>query len=495
MTICWLKIEFSFEQSLCVYYLQFGIRHRALNYYLNLSIFNFWRHGQRMICSSAKKRERQAVMKADAQIASKRNRLFDEDDKMSGSTDMAFFLPETGSVIDLASDGKCFSHKKVTTTAQHVVLFGQDDQIASNQSAIFDDDATAQDKFNWMEEKKPICLGANEVKNSHMKSRAWKHFKLVESVYQLEDPDRLETSYTSECRYCKHVFKYTGSTSGMQRHLETHHREKLDARGIEAPAIKCDAAGQNELNNLIARFIISSGLSIGSVDQKPFKNLLSGLSRLLNIEFACPSKAQVQRKAIEDANVRKMMIRENLARASHIAVSINTWKCERINSKFFGLTAHYLSRDFKLQSVCLGLRQIAEYYTPAHIASFYNDWLTEFNILSKVNAVVGDVTSNSESVAKLMGNSGGIKFYPCFAHALDSIVKNALAKLQIDLDCNCDKELSEMHPVSQLMAKCRALVCRFSSNRLTSQLLAAQDGSIKDQSKKRVKLIIDQRSR
>ena len=61
---------------------------------------------------------------------------------------------------------------------------------------------------------------------------------------------------------------------------------------------------------------------------------------------------------------------------------------------YLGITGHFISNDWKLESVMLGCNRVTGRHTAENISFWYDEVTSDFNISQKVRHIVTDSGSN-----------------------------------------------------------------------------------------------------
>ena len=150
---------------------------------------------------------------------------------------------------------------------------------------------------------------------------------------------------------------------------------------------------------------------------------------------------------------------------------------------FLGVTGHYISNEWKLESVMLSCNRLSGRHTGENILQSYEEVASEFNIYTKVNHIVTDNASNMTKAFVTLPGFGDIdeaeeetsecdsdsevdsasdevsagdvlddcltpfKHHSCFAHSLQLVIKDGfLGQSQINgIIAKCAKLVSFVH--------------------------------------------------
>ena len=198
------------------------------------------------------------------------------------------------------------------------------------------------------------------------------------------------------------------------------------------------------------------------VDSAKFKKFVETLDPMYQV----PSRKQLSTVLLKKKySAVKNMILEKLSKAQTIHLTIDLWSNHQMRS-FLGITGHYISEEWVLESVMLGCNRVIGRHTGENIVSWYDNIVAEFGISTKVRHIITDsganikkafrslalpgydqdMQSDSEdeecevtdeedidgslsSVHNSLESGAMIEYQACFAHTLQLVVKDGLAKV------------------------------------------------------------------
>ncbi|MGL5596557.1 MAG: hypothetical protein ACRDDA_00215, partial [Aeromonas sp.] len=153
------------------------------------------------------------------------------------------------------------------------------------------------------------------------------------------------------------------------------------------------------------------------VEDEGFRALVSLLDPTYILPTRKALKAMVAKKHIElkekaQAEVRKVAV---VSLTSDMWTSINT-------DAYMAVTCHYVTSEWKLSSILLGVAKFPKTHTAAHIAEAKATLMREWSISGKVSCMVTDGAANMVACVETLK----IRHAHCFAHGLNLVVKKAI---------------------------------------------------------------------
>lgn len=112
--------------------------------------------------------------------------------------------------------------------------------------------------------------------------------------------------------------------------------------------------------------------------------------------------------------------------APTVCITTDVWTSKNTES-FMATTAHYITNEFKFQTVLLKCSYLSGHHTADNLASELKEVLVEWNLMNRVNFAVSD---NASAIVKAIEEILKLKHYGCYAHKLNLIVQNALEPIE-----------------------------------------------------------------
>jgi len=244
-------------------------------------------------------------------------------------------------------------------------------------------------------------LPASKRKKS---SSVWNHFHLVESRIVCSD--------------CGKRFQQRTSTTSLRYHLIHVHDvcDVIDPR----PRIFDKQAAEE----LLARMFAKNCLPLRLVDDAEFRKFVYYLE---------PSWKLCDRRRLTTILLPQLqtklegVIRERLAHIKHYSISIDSWT-SLANTIFLALSAHGISKDWKLESFMLDIITVNKAETGEYIAALVRESLGKWNISH--SRIVSGTSDGAANVKKAIKTDLSLLWLYCVAHMLNRSIQIGLSKVQ-----------------------------------------------------------------
>lgn len=160
--------------------------------------------------------------------------------------------------------------------------------------------------------------------------------------------------------------------------------------------ISRDAITQKEFDTRILKFIINTMSSLSIIEHKSFLDLFQGI----NLKVMTRKVATKQINELYNENIQKI---KNLIHVQkYVCTTTDIWSGRR--RSFIGVTCHWLTDDFKRQSVALSCQRFKGTHDNKSIAAILQTIHTKFGITEeKVIATITDNGSNFVKAFKVYG--------------------------------------------------------------------------------------------
>jgi hypothetical protein len=139
-----------------------------------------------------------------------------------------------------------------------------------------------------------------------------------------------------------------------------------------------------------------------------------------------PNKNLIKTGAVNLWNKLKPKLEEDIrTEATDITSTLDIWS-DDVNQSFLGVTIHFLTKTWVLESFSIALKPLFDSHTSENIASWLNGAYTQWNILPwlRINDGANNVSESlSKSLEKLSQSSSYLR---CGAHKLHGVCKELL---------------------------------------------------------------------
>ncbi|XP_040278901.1 E3 SUMO-protein ligase ZBED1-like isoform X2 [Bufo bufo] len=277
----------------------------------------------------------------------------------------------------------------------------------------------------------------------------------------------------AKCKICKNTFSgRPGSTSNFRRHLKNKHptfplvqvkqedpeistsvsgesilastsagtvctlsKESSTTSGIATPVQRsCQSQmtryvraptgpiRQSKVDEHLVKMIALDFQPFSILEDKGFKSFVKALDPSYNWPNRKTLSAIVLPQLYNNIKA-EMMVR--VGNASAVCLTTDCWT-SRTTTSFMAVTCHYIDENFRLLSCLLDCFSFTERHTADNLAAELNKICEEWGITDKVVACTSDNASNIKAAIRKVG----WKHLPCFAHTLNSIVRESLKNIQ-----------------------------------------------------------------
>jgi hypothetical protein len=340
---------------------------------------------------------------------------------------------ETQEVIEESendSDYKAeISHLTIQESESDFVYEAEDSHIMIQDITISDistDDLRTEFlEINKKPEKKP------PTKITRPKtSWVWKFFKLNED----------NTKATCQISGCEKKLAWCGSPSSLSAHLSgTHHitkdiamkHQEEELKNPSTPYIKPhNPSKQESLTKNVIGFVIGTVQPLNVVEDPDFINMVNGFDNRYKIPCTKTLKNQIS-KTYE---VGKDELKNQLMQVQYISLTLDAWSSPA-HIPYLGVTAHWTTSNFEPCEVLLSMEELPYPHGATEIQEHLLDLFYEWEIESKISAIVTDNGSNVKKACNEMGIGERI---PCTAHTLQLSIGKGLDKIKPLVDkCKC----------------------------------------------------------
>lgn len=270
------------------------------------------------------------------------------------------------------------------------------------------------------------------------RSYVWKYFNII---------DQEAGGKIAKCTLCQSTLSYSGSsTSSLGKHLKLKHLGVVEEScagpsGMRQTSVAsffkktdnrpCYPERRRELINKISAITYHDLRPISMVRTPAFRDFL----KFTEPNFRVPSFETLRNNIITLYDIERAKVSEEIQNLALLSITTDHWT-SATNDAYLGITAHGMTRDWKLASLNLGTTVTAERHTAENISRDLQKINAEWEI-PEVFAVVHDNAANiTNAVSRLQSYS-----VPCFAHTIQLAINLGL----------------KTRPVSNLLANARSL--------------------------------------
>ena len=258
----------------------------------------------------------------------------------------------------------------------------------------------------------------------------------------------LENSHAAQFRALQQATKAKEGTASTRGAREPAGQQSITAAFQSAVPLLRSSTRWNKLTEAVCYFVAKDMQPLDTVNDTGFRKMIH--------EFE-PRYTPPDRKTIATHYLPQMFenekrrIQEAVSSVTSYAVTTDLWT-SRAKHAYTGLTVHYISGDFSLQSHLLETKEFPDSHTATNIADELEAILHEWNLpLEKLSAVTTDNGTNIVQAAEILE----WQRMPCFSHTLQLAVEKAMS----------------LPDVSKAIAWCKRLVTHFNHSSKSTYLL------------------------
>ena len=316
----------------------------------------------------------------------------------------------------------------------------------SELNIIINDDVEINEQPLSKKERKP------PTKTTKPKtSWVWRFFQFNED----------NTKAICQINGCERVFVWCGSPSTMKTHLSSAHKitkaiamryQEEELEKLKQPVDKSiklhNAPKQESLTKNVIGFIIGTVQPLSVVEDPDFINMINGFDE----RYKIPCTKTLKDRIYTTYETGKDTLKSQFTQIQYISLTLDAWSSPA-HLPYLGVTAHWLTPKFEPQEVLLSMEELPYPHTAFEIQNHLFDLLYEWEIDTKIIAIV---TDNGSNVKKACNNISTGKRIPCAAHTLQLSIGKGLDKIKI------------------LIGKCKHLISFLSADKKKQQLKESQ---------------------
>ncbi|CAG8850988.1 10798_t:CDS:2, partial [Gigaspora margarita] len=195
---------------------------------------------------------------------------------------------------------------------------------------------------------------------------------------------------------------------------------------------------QQKLTRDIVKFLISCTLPLSLIENKNFRAFLNSFDP----QYKPPCVNTIKNEIVNRTNHTTQVIKRMLIETDTVSLTFDLWT-SRAHDSYLGITCHWISDEFRIYDLILGVIEMGAYKTTNNIVDSIELILEEFGLEgSKIFSITTDNSSN---------------------------VKLAITQLSARLHIKAGLEIAH-----NLFTKCKALISLLSREKKRKQLREAQ---------------------
>lgn len=291
-----------------------------------------------------------------------------------------------------------------------------------------------------------VAAGKAKGKRTRAKrSKCSKYFKEVKAVSKKRPG---EVVPKAKCLYCTKLFAYDGSTTSLNRHMEScpiilnqnarHLRQGTIGFDPEKPGaslIVNNEYDHDECRKIIAKMIIVHKYPFRMVEHAWFNILMN----YMNASYKFIGRKTIRAECMKVYLSEKEILKKQLKSVESISLTCDLWTSNQ-NLCYLAMVAHYIDDEWNMQSRVLNFIELDPPHSGIVIAQAVFECCQEWKIEDKVISMTMDnASSNDVAATNLTGKfkaRKSPKFVPkyfhvrCCAHIMNLIVNDGIAPLE-----------------------------------------------------------------
>ncbi|CAB4410475.1 unnamed protein product [Rhizophagus irregularis] len=251
-------------------------------------------------------------------------------------------------------------------------------------------------------------------------------------VWQFFELNKDNTKAVCQISGCEKMLTWCGSPSSLATHLSGAHgitkeiAMKHDEEELKNPpksSIKpYKHSKQESLTQNVIGFVIGTVQPLNVVEDPDFIKMINGFDK----RYKVPCTKTIKNRISKTFEIGKVTLKNQLVQVKHISLTLDAWSLPA-HLPYLGVTAHWITSDFELNEVLLSMEELPYPHDATEIQKHLIDLFYEWEIESKIIALV---TDNGSNVKKACNEIGVGERIPCAAHTLQLSIGKGLDKIR-----------------------------------------------------------------
>jgi len=169
---------------------------------------------------------------------------------------------------------------------------------------------------------------------------------------------------------------------------------------------------------------------ISTVTNLAYKEMISHFNPSFNIPEEQKIKTMISKSYQHNRENLMNLLNET---ATTVSLTTDLWS-SRAKHGYLGVTATWITPDFKIKDVMLEIKYVPSLHTAKTIAELFYQCITSWNLEGRVMAIVTDNGANIKSTFPILiqkDKCENIQRIPCAAHTLQLAIGKGLAPVEI----------------------------------------------------------------
>ena len=205
------------------------------------------------------------------------------------------------------------------------------------------------------------------MKPTNVRSPYWEYFG-----FEVDDQGEKVNSSVIVCKLCQKNIAFSNNTTNLKQHLESTHREVLPGSSTSVKRKQAmleqvlsdtkmfpkNSSRAQAITTSLAEFIVRDMRPIATVEGAGFLKLMS----VIEPRYEVPSRKHLSSVVTSLYHETKVKVSEELDAATAVAITADFWTSVATDS-YLGVTAHFISPLWQLESRVLQTREMTEQHT------------------------------------------------------------------------------------------------------------------------------------
>ncbi|CAB5366387.1 unnamed protein product [Rhizophagus irregularis] len=251
-------------------------------------------------------------------------------------------------------------------------------------------------------------------------------------IWQFFELNKDNTKAVCQISGCEKMLTWCGSPSLLATHLSGAHgitkeiAMKHDEEELKNPSessIKSyKNSKQESLTQNVIGFVIGTVQPLNVVEDPDFIKMINGFDK----HYKVPCTKTIKNRISKTFEIGKVTLKNQLVQVKHISLTLDAWSSPA-HLPYLGVTAHWITSDFEPNEVLLSIKELPYPYGATEIQEHLIDLFYEWEIESKIIALV---TDNGSNIKKACNEIGIGERIPCAAHTFQLSIEKGLDKIR-----------------------------------------------------------------
>src|SRR5581483_5109128 len=257
-------------------------------------------------------------------------------------------------------------------------------------------------------------------------SWVWKFFELnkdnTKAICQISGCNKMLTWCGSPSSLSTHL----SGTHGITKEIAMEHQEEELKNPSKSSIIPYNHPVQESLTKNVIGFVVGTVQPLSIVEDLDFIKMINGFDK----RYKIPCTKTLKNRISKTFEIEKDTLKNQFVQVEYISLTLDAWSLPA-HLPYLGVTAHWITSDFEPYEVLLSMEELPYPHGAAEIQEHLIDLFYEWEIESKIIAVV---TDNSSNVKKACNEIGICERIPCSAHTIQLSIERGLDKIKPLID-------------------------------------------------------------